>query len=1803
MSVSGPTPTEQATKGTEGPGLAGTGVPSTNVDGTEGGVESALAPEQQAAVDMIAAVDKGGVPLDARRVNKVARDLGMEVSGRAKPEDTIRRIREAVARITPAPIVAPVVAEETKIVSGTLSPVQKLEQYIETAPKVNLGIRAVMNATGLSEAESRQALAALAEQGVLVKGKQQGYKLAEEIETAGKPVISKEASLPEQLQELQAAGYWPKRTNLLSKFFKPTSQTSITAARKHVSEGIEALSLVDQLNTLIRSGSGTPLTKSLTKRLMSPVSEQAPPLKAARLHIQRINAQKNLVSNLLKLKEAGIPAADTALNLLEEGEVTEELAAEIEAFVNRQLDQLGIEKETAAETESRENAAIRDDIERKAEAAQRAKRTPPTLLSVAERDLRQRGLTDEAVDIFSGVEDADRNAKLESIKRRQESERGEKRGSVSPAVDKVKAQSSSEAAIQQHQELRNRLDRLATKINKLNVAGYIPDDVAQEAINKIRQGANQKDLNYIVGRVAGAERAKTASKTEKLLKEAEARASGVQRSRRRDQRPSGGQGIDKSLVDKVVAEVTAGWTNAPKIVTVQSVNELPAEVADANPLAPGFYDSDTDTVYVVADNAVDEASVKGTVFHESLGHFGLAEEFGSELDNVLNDILSTNTAAKAEATKWLETYPEAYKGLAPEARTVRALEEVFAERAEAGTIKSPGLRAAFNKIAALVRSFLRKMGIVTSYSDNDIVQVLQQVQDRVVRGVKSAAPSVRQGIKEQARKTAPKYESQTPEEQEKEAKARLDKDDKTKTAQEVIKSFNGTTAYEKLVNLFQNDRRALKTREDDMAAAKVLRTVGELFNNVYSQIVTSSQKTAFTIAKHLDPHITEIDDKISEYAKANNIEIKDVLARLDAYMVALHERERRHVKFLREVPLTKDLNIKLGNRMVSAEDFRKKIYDELKKDQDLVSNGTAKNLRKQLEALVKNHTDKTADAALLDENSTKYAVAGKLAPSDYEAMVNKYKNDAALQGIITPIKAMQKEGIRLDQEAHFWSQPVSNYKEFYDFKHYVPLKGKPEYEATEDDDYLEPNRARKGSVFAKELVKEFGGRFSESENVILQAQSDAIRAAMRFGRKDAMKAMKNAIDQKLIKGKKILTIRFEDRENIDPKDFQQGNEFFYYAPNGDINVYRIFEQDIAESIRRTYDNTSAAFEAMAWVTSGIGKMHTRYNPSFAIYNFVRDTLFNAYTMGVEGDTSDVAKYINAISSKVMEIGIGPASKGARVSRLIAEGKIKDLEALAAKNPAYRDILDFIKYGGKSAYVQSFSAKAKKDEMLKDFNRGTLSRSKETFDKWVDSWSDSFEYVSRVAAFSVFRSNALAELKAKGENINDPKILDQINTAAAAKAKELTNFESVGKYGRKLGAFYMFFRPAATGAVRAIDSFKPAFEDVNKLIARLPEAIKNNPTALAKFKEDHARKKVAAKHAMMAVMGMGAAIYLMALTGAEDDDYGRNIVATDDMELWTRNIRIPMSYFGGDKDKKLQLPWGFGLGAFASAGAQIAATLVGNTKPQDTVANLVTLAFDSFLPLPVARFNPVEHPGAWLVESAAPAFARPFLEYTFNVDGLGRQIYRDRQNRYGDAYTGSDNVPEMYREAAIMLSDATNGEIDWSPGEINFFANSYMDGISRILHGSRGIALALAGEKEIDVKKDLLFVDGFLGTKSSVDAKKFEEVRQKMEKMDSMLKKFKSVGESSGDYTQLQRYLEREPMAPYLAQLYNRSVNRDLRNVRQQLNAAEAGKVKHADGSRLTVQERKDYVKQLKTHRDFLMKGITEQVEAYSGHKF
>lgn len=56
------------------------------------------APELQRGVDLVKAIDAGGIPLNPAIINRIARDLGLEVAASAPVEQTVERLRAAVER-------------------------------------------------------------------------------------------------------------------------------------------------------------------------------------------------------------------------------------------------------------------------------------------------------------------------------------------------------------------------------------------------------------------------------------------------------------------------------------------------------------------------------------------------------------------------------------------------------------------------------------------------------------------------------------------------------------------------------------------------------------------------------------------------------------------------------------------------------------------------------------------------------------------------------------------------------------------------------------------------------------------------------------------------------------------------------------------------------------------------------------------------------------------------------------------------------------------------------------------------------------------------------------------------------------------------------------------------------------------------------------------------------------------------------------------------------------------------------------------------------------------------------------------------------------------------------------------------------------------------------------------------------------------------------------------------------------------------------------------------------------------------
>ena len=1006
-----------------------------------------------------------------------------------------------------------------------------------------------------------------------------------------------------------------------------------------------------------------------------------------------------------------------------------------------------------------------------------------------------------------------------------------------------------------------------------------------------------------------------------------------------------------------------------------------------------------------------------------------------------------------------------------------------------------------------------------------------------------------------------------------------------KGTSKVREFVTSTAGARRLATIFANSRYPIKVWEDALQRAKKTIDAGPKLNNIYTQITLSAARAKDLYLTMVNTPATELQQAIGEYAKAAKVDSNLALKQLHTYFMALHEPERRAIKFLRNVPL-KNSDVQFTNSSgivstINPANFRKDVLEAVESGK--LTKSEIKRLRKELDAVVAQFAEASGESPAgyktTDRDGSDYNVIGNLYPDEAKAIRDKFDNNKQAKAVITAMKAMNDVTAELNKKANYWSKPVQSVVDFYGWDHYIPFKGKEV--SSEQDGMLDFDILKTDKKFADKLQdfqSEFEGRESWSDNSLTQIMSDATRAAMRAGRKDLTLAIKNAIDQGLlmgsvnkVKGLDGNPIEFADRNRIDLGELAGKTTMFHYNENGSIDVLQVYSEAERNAIRRAYQQTNPLIDMLNTVTSTVGQFHTRYNVAFAPMNYFRDMLTNAFTIGTDMDAATAAQYIGAVTSQVVNGGM---YKTWKIASLYNAGKTAELNSFVAKDKSgfSKDVVEYIKEGGMVSYLQGLSAKGTFQNLQKDLNSSKPKKALAAMNGFFDVYADMFELSSRTAAYRITRNKLMREDKLSDE---------AAKTRAAAYVKNLANFEQVGEWGRGAGAMFMFFRPAATGAVRAIETLGPMLRSTDDAILDLPPEVRKDEKAVAEFRKSHEKQRKAAQAMTLSLAGFGVGMYLLSMALSDDDDMGRNRTKTDDINRWARYARFHIPGL----ETPIQIPWGFGLGAFAAAGAQVAAMGTGQASIKEGFSNTLSVMMDSFLPLPVSRINMFDNFPAWLMDSALPSAARPLFEWQMNIDALGREIYNNRQTRVGDAYTGGDNIPELYKSAARALADVTNGAIDWSPNTLYFFANNYADGPMRLAQTGMNLSLLAAGEKAFNPKTDTVLFDSFFGSASNFDAKQFSAIEKQIKDMERKLKMFESNPE------QYAKYVEANPMDEYLVKMYNEGVNGRLKEYREEANAVR----KMPD---LSPKDRNDALKNIVQMQNFEKRHMIDAFEAF-----
>lgn len=961
----------------------------------------------------------------------------------------------------------------------------------------------------------------------------------------------------------------------------------------------------------------------------------------------------------------------------------------------------------------------------------------------------------------------------------------------------------------------------------------------------------------------------------------------------------------------------------------------------------------------------------------------------------------------------------------------------------------------------------------------------------------------------------------------------------------------------------------------------------------------------------------ELASSITEYQNKAGIDHEQFMKDAHLFAIARDEADYRRLKFIMKAPVTPEVAAR-----------RAEINEKLGKG---VSTAEAKALRDELEPLVMRNLDPLGESPLrekfgpremsVDESSDLYNVAGSFSKSELQRI--REFHDAAMRehgpeidAIFANLKKIQAETVRLNKEAGYHPPQLDGIIEFYRRPNYVPYKGDPNLEAMNEEFDLGGKRL---SGNLTEMQNKAEGRNTDSENPLLQVMSDAARAAGRVGRQGLTDEIARLIDNGSISGRKIARIPFNERFNdstlVSREDLNRPDRVFRTLPDGSTEVYRIDDEHMLEAVKGFTGDVGTFWQVMNGITSGIGKMHTKYNPAFPVYNFVRDAVTSGTFVGADISPAVGARYVQAVTTKVLDGGIFKALK---VANLYSKNNLAEIKRLGQSDGFFHTLNEWLEADGNIGYHNSMDINSQYEAMMKDIGPSKVMSKPEHVSEYFQVWSNGFEMASRAAGYSVIKPEVLARMVKANGGIHTPEIEMAARREASQYVKNLFNFAEVGKYGREAGSFFMFLRPSLTTAVRFHKALAPAFQSVETQLQQLPESI-TNPEVVARnlardmkangkvtnteeakavikalaeqqvqksmdtYRETFARRQKNARVMSLGLMGAGYALYTMAMVGSDNDEMGRNKVANDNMDLWQRNIRLPIHGILGKEIDYLQLPWGFGFGGFGAFGAQLAGATMGNSTFPEMMKNLIPIAMDTAVPIPSPQYSPIDHPLAWMMGLLTPSFARPVIEFGMNVDTFGREIYTNRMNKFGDPYTGGGTLPPMFGDISAALAD--NFGIVIEPKTLNFFLNSYADGVSRLGANAYGLMQMGMGDKDLDPKTDILPIASFLGKSSSVDAREFADMGKEVNKYRSRLDMYKDRPE------QLASYLRDHPNAEMVVDYYDSASNGALRDARHMINQVERDPT-------MSYKEKQQLLQELKLNRDWAMRTVLDGVKGY-----
>lgn len=199
---------------------------------------------------------------------------------------------------------------------------------------------------------------------------------------------------------------------------------------------------------------------------------------------------------------------------------------------------------------------------------------------------------------------------------------------------------------------------------------------------------------------------------------------------------------------KRVDEITSKWRGAQdlNIQVVDRTEDVP-EPYRPSALAEGVYHAQDGRVFLIAENIPTQKRLEEVLAHEVIGHYGVESVLGDQFADLVRDM------KRLEPNRWAEAAAD-YSD---------QTEDVIAREVLARMAEDNVRPAFFERLYAMLREALRKLGFQLSMSNADLKQIIEdagkfirtgQAQDGdltdAIRGV-AYESRARAGVKQQAR--------------------------------------------------------------------------------------------------------------------------------------------------------------------------------------------------------------------------------------------------------------------------------------------------------------------------------------------------------------------------------------------------------------------------------------------------------------------------------------------------------------------------------------------------------------------------------------------------------------------------------------------------------------------------------------------------------------------------------------------------------------------------------------------------------------------------------------------------------------------------------------------------------------------------------------------------------------------------------------------------------------------------------------------------------------------------------------------